>query len=131
MVAAGVGAAASWRDDGQDSTKRKREEILKSISEVKAIIPESTESSEGAPHAWSKVRNLVELTEEFFTSKDQHTQDPPTPQAIADDLSPQDKLTLITQNLQEVLRPELLEDIVVKQNRPLKIYWGKHLSLAF
>lgn len=43
---------------------------------------------------------------------------------MAEHLSPQDKLALIKENLQEVLKPEILEDVVVKQNRPLVIYWG-------
>jgi tyrosyl-tRNA synthetase len=37
----------------------------------------------------------------------------------------QQKLALIQQNLQEVMRPDILEDVIVKQQRPLKIYWGK------
>lgn len=40
-------------------------------------------------------------------------------------LTPQEKLSLITSQLQEVLKPEILEDIVVKQDRPLCIYFGK------
>ncbi|KAI9781896.1 MAG: hypothetical protein M1816_002160 [Peltula sp. TS41687] len=36
----------------------------------------------------------------------------------------QQKLSLVKQNLQEVLKPEILEDVIVKQGRPLKIYWG-------
>ncbi|KAI9675196.1 MAG: hypothetical protein M1829_003556 [Trizodia sp. TS-e1964] len=43
---------------------------------------------------------------------------------MADSLSPQEKVALIKENLQEVLKPEIIEDIVVKQNRPLIIYWG-------
>ena len=43
---------------------------------------------------------------------------------MAEDLDPQEKLALIHENLQEVLKPEIIEDIVVKQNRPLKVYWG-------
>ncbi|KAI5294570.1 hypothetical protein KEM52_003708 [Ascosphaera acerosa] len=39
-------------------------------------------------------------------------------------LTPQEKLSLITSGLQEVLKPELLEDIVVKQDRPLCVYFG-------
>ena len=35
----------------------------------------------------------------------------------------EDKLALITQNLQEVLNPEIIED-VLRQDRPLCIYWG-------
>ncbi|KAI9832812.1 MAG: hypothetical protein M1826_000978 [Phylliscum demangeonii] len=34
------------------------------------------------------------------------------------------KISLITQNLQEVLKPEILEDVIRKHHRPLKIYWG-------
>ena len=39
-------------------------------------------------------------------------------------LSPQEKIALIKDQLQEVLKPEIIEDVIVKQNRPLKIYWG-------
>ena len=41
-----------------------------------------------------------------------------------DDLEPEQRLALITENLSEVLKPDILEDVVVKQKRPLKIYWG-------
>ena len=44
--------------------------------------------------------------------------------AMGSELTPQEKIKLITQNLQEVLKPEILEDVIVKQNRPLKIYLG-------
>ncbi|KAF2460133.1 tRNA synthetases class I-domain-containing protein [Lineolata rhizophorae] len=37
---------------------------------------------------------------------------------------PQEKIKLINKNLFEVLNPEIVEDVVVKQNRPLVIYWG-------
>ena len=43
---------------------------------------------------------------------------------MADELTPQEKIALINVNLQEVLKPELIEDVIVRQNRPLKIYWG-------
>ncbi len=43
---------------------------------------------------------------------------------MAEHLSPQEKLALIKENLQEVLKPEILEDVIIKQNRPLIIYWG-------
>ena len=42
-------------------------------------------------------------------------------------LTAQEKLDLIYVNLQEVLKCELIEDIVLKQQRPLKIYWGTSL----
>ncbi|KAL1966286.1 hypothetical protein VTN77DRAFT_4639 [Rasamsonia byssochlamydoides] len=43
---------------------------------------------------------------------------------MARELTPQEKLDLITCQLQEVLKPEILEDVIIKQNRPLVIYWG-------
>ena len=47
----------------------------------------------------------------------------------AESLNPQEQLALIQANLAETMRPEIIEDIVLKQQRPLKIYWGlsKHL----
>lgn len=38
--------------------------------------------------------------------------------------TPQEKLQLITSNLQEVLNPEIIEEVLNKNERPLKIYWG-------
>ena len=43
---------------------------------------------------------------------------------MAQELSPEQRLALIQTNLSEVLKPELIEDIVLNQKRPLKIYWG-------
>lgn len=43
---------------------------------------------------------------------------------MATELTPQQKLDLIKVNLQEVLKPEILEDVVLRQQRPLSIYWG-------
>lgn len=40
------------------------------------------------------------------------------------DLSPQEKIALIKEQLQEVLREDIIEYVVIKQNRPLIIYWG-------
>lgn len=40
------------------------------------------------------------------------------------ELSPDEKLALIKDQLQEVLRGDILENIVVKEQRPLVIYWG-------
>ncbi|KAK5135713.1 hypothetical protein LTR08_004699 [Meristemomyces frigidus] len=36
----------------------------------------------------------------------------------------QEKFDLIKQNLQEVLNPEIIEEILKKNERPLRIYWG-------
>lgn len=44
---------------------------------------------------------------------------------MASKLSPDESIALIHENLQEVLRPEIIEDVIKKENRPLKIYWGK------
>lgn len=40
------------------------------------------------------------------------------------ELSPEEKLALVKDQLQEVLREDILEDVMIKQNRPLVIYWG-------
>ncbi|KAI5810597.1 tRNA synthetases class I-domain-containing protein [Pyronema omphalodes] len=40
------------------------------------------------------------------------------------ELTAQEKIALITQGLQEVLKENIIEDVLVKENRPLKIYWG-------
>ena len=34
-----------------------------------------------------------------------------------------EKFALITENLQEVIRPEVIHDVFA-EGRPLKIYWG-------
>ncbi|KAK3674523.1 Tyrosine--tRNA ligase cytoplasmic [Recurvomyces mirabilis] len=38
--------------------------------------------------------------------------------------TPQEKFALIKDNLQEVLNPEIIEEILQKNERPLRIYWG-------
>ena len=40
------------------------------------------------------------------------------------DLTPDEKLALVKSQLQEVLREEILEDVILKEKRPLVIYWG-------
>ena len=44
---------------------------------------------------------------------------------MAASLSADEKIALIHENLQEVLKPEIIEDVIKKQDRPLVIYWGK------
>lgn len=43
---------------------------------------------------------------------------------MAEQLSREERLKLIYQNLQEVLKPGIIEQVVLKEDRPLKIYWG-------
>ncbi|KAL8727768.1 MAG: hypothetical protein Q9166_005823 [cf. Caloplaca sp. 2 TL-2023] len=43
---------------------------------------------------------------------------------MAQSMSAEDKLALIYENLHEKLKEEIIENVIVKQNRPLKIYWG-------
>lgn len=43
---------------------------------------------------------------------------------MANSLNPQEQLALIYENLQEKLKEDLIEDIVLNQQRSLKIYWG-------
>ena len=40
------------------------------------------------------------------------------------ELSPEEKLALVKDQLQEVLHEDVLEDVILKQKRPLVIYWG-------
>lgn len=44
------------------------------------------------------------------------------------ELTPEQKLALIKSKLQEVLHEDWLEDIVVKQQRPLTLYWGTAIT---
>ena len=44
------------------------------------------------------------------------------------DLTPQQKYDLITANLDEVLNRKLIQDVVLTQQRPLKIYWGTAIT---
>ena len=44
-------------------------------------------------------------------------------------LSADEKFALITENLAEVLNPEIIQKVLEENERPLKIYWGK--SIAF
>ena len=37
----------------------------------------------------------------------------------------QEKIALIKQGLQEVLKENIISDVIEKEGRPLKIYWGK------
>ena len=43
---------------------------------------------------------------------------------MAETLSADEKIALIKEQLHEVLKPEIIEDVIKKQNRPLVIYWG-------
>jgi len=44
--------------------------------------------------------------------------------ATTKDLSPEEKLALIKDQLQEVLREDILENVILKEKRPLVVYWG-------
>ena len=43
---------------------------------------------------------------------------------MASQLSPEDSIALIKANLAEVLNPEIIDDVLLKEKRPLKVYWG-------
>ncbi len=44
---------------------------------------------------------------------------------MASNLSADESIALIHENLQEVLRPDIIEDVIKNQKRPLVIYWGR------
>ncbi|RFN52116.1 tyrosyl-trna synthetase [Fusarium flagelliforme] len=39
-------------------------------------------------------------------------------------MTPEQSLALIKANLAEILNPEIIDDVILNQHRPLKIYWG-------
>lgn len=39
-------------------------------------------------------------------------------------MSPEESIALIKANLQEVLNPEIIDDVILNQKRHLKVYWG-------
>ncbi|KAJ2895750.1 putative tyrosyl-tRNA synthetase [Zalerion maritima] len=39
-------------------------------------------------------------------------------------MTPEESLALIKANLSEVLNPEIIDDVVLKEKRPLRVYWG-------
>ncbi|KAL8738309.1 MAG: hypothetical protein Q9181_000898 [Wetmoreana brouardii] len=43
---------------------------------------------------------------------------------MVESLSAQDRIALIYENLHEKLKEDIIEDVILKQNRPLKVYWG-------
>ena len=49
---------------------------------------------------------------------------------MAGELTAHEKIALIKQGLQEVLKGDIIEDVIIRQNRPLKIYWGKGLEVS-
>jgi hypothetical protein len=43
---------------------------------------------------------------------------------MATKLSPEDSIALIKANLAKVFNPELIDHVILKEKRPLKVYWG-------
>jgi tyrosyl-tRNA synthetase len=43
---------------------------------------------------------------------------------MASKLSPEESIALIKANLAEVLNPEIIDDVILKEKRPLVVYWG-------
>ncbi|KAI1040789.1 hypothetical protein LB505_012595 [Fusarium chuoi] len=39
-------------------------------------------------------------------------------------MTPEESITLIKANLAEVLNPEIINDVILKKGRPLRVYWG-------
>lgn len=50
-----------------------------------------------------------------------------TSSTIPKSLSAEEKYQLIIRGLQEVLKPEIIHDVLTKDERPLVIYWGMNL----
>jgi tyrosyl-tRNA synthetase len=43
---------------------------------------------------------------------------------MAQALTKEERIALIQSSLQEVLRPDIIEQVMIKEDRPLVIYWG-------
>ncbi|TVY67491.1 Cytoplasmic tyrosine--tRNA ligase [Lachnellula suecica] len=43
---------------------------------------------------------------------------------MSSSLSPEESIALIKANLAEVLNPEIIDDVILKEKRPLNVYWG-------
>jgi len=43
---------------------------------------------------------------------------------MASKLSPTESIALIKANLAEVLNPEIIDNVILNEKRPLKVYWG-------
>ncbi|QSZ33656.1 hypothetical protein DSL72_005224 [Monilinia vaccinii-corymbosi] len=43
---------------------------------------------------------------------------------MASNLSPEESIALIKANLAEVLDPEIINNVILEEKRPLKVYWG-------
>ncbi|KAG5794557.1 hypothetical protein H9Q69_006373 [Fusarium xylarioides] len=39
-------------------------------------------------------------------------------------MSPEESITFIKANLAEVLNPEIIDNVILKESRPLRVYWG-------
>jgi tyrosyl-tRNA synthetase len=39
-------------------------------------------------------------------------------------MTPEESITLIKANLAEVLNPEIIDNVILKEKRPLRVYWG-------
>jgi tyrosyl-tRNA synthetase len=39
-------------------------------------------------------------------------------------MTPEASIALIKANLAEVLHPEIIDDVVLEEKRPLRVYWG-------
>jgi len=47
-----------------------------------------------------------------------------TEEEMASKLSPTESIALIKANLAEVLNPEIIDNVILNEKRPLKVYWG-------
>lgn len=63
-----------------------------------------------------------------FLSTPHHTIRLPTRTPTMADLTPDQRFSLITSNLAEILNPEIIQDVLFTHKRPLKIYWGTAIT---
>jgi hypothetical protein len=80
-----------------------------------------------APHLiWMFESDQERNTTSAIINFSQYNQVVPPAVAMAHSMSGEEKIALITSQLQETLKRDILEDVIIKQNRPLVIYWGMY-----
>ena len=102
------------------SEGRKPEEVVTLIA---AIARDPNLSLE------DKNARILQLTASTSQSHSPNGSSQEQPRGGASALSPQERLAIVTDQLQETLNMEILEDVLVKQNRTPVVYWGTSFLL--
>lgn len=90
------------------------------LAQIDKLLADATLSTD------EKLKRLKELR----TSTSSKAASPTAHVNGVSDLSPEQTIDLITSNLQETLDRDIVENVVLKERRPLKIYWGMSTQIS-